>query len=502
MGDPLLRLSLREAKIDFIWKALYRRNYRTALTRIAYQSLSCLEDDEVEISASITAIVGLNGIGKSTLLAAVAELLCRGSQQIAAGHNLRLSGSSAQATILRDGSPIQISVSEIDGERKFAGEVGPEEFGWIDPSLGTRIVHAIDDDIGFQSVLESLTPIRLDADELAAIAYLTKKSYSACEIYEVSDYGPFDRFPYFRVACADQTYGSERMGQGELSLLLIYWKLRDLPNDSVLILEEPETHVSPHSQNCLMNLLAKFSVEKGIWTVIATQSPTVIRRIPLKHVRLFSQVNGRTRLISAATLDQVSNILGGGVAYRGALLVEDVSAKEFLRNILDELDPSFLMRFEIISVGSESAITAALKSMPRTGSWCTLVGLYDGDQSERLTNVDGDRLRAEAKWPFLFLPGTCDPDQLLRDSLTDSNARERLAELLAKPGEVVHLAAAHTMGCDYHDFVVEFSRFVGLDATVVRRAMTRLWLSTEQNCNLAKTVLSSLHAAANIHEIA
>ncbi len=172
--------------------------------------------------------------------------------------------------------------------------------------------------------------MQLNEVELEIACYLVGKNYTAIEIFEISDYGEMDRFPYFRVTADGITYGSEEMGRGELSLLLTYWVLHDLPRESILILEEPETHVSPRSQDSLMNIVAKLADERAIWVLVTTHSPTVIRHIPRTHLKVLVRDQGRTKVVENATIVQIGELLGGGVAYQGLILVEDVTAQDFL----------------------------------------------------------------------------------------------------------------------------------------------------------------------------
>src|SRR5207249_4749613 len=104
------------------------------------------------------------------------------------------------------------------------------------------------------------------------------KEYSECKIFEVPEYDEIEKFPYFKATSNGVSYGSETMGQGELSLLIVLWELLTLPKNSILLLEEPETHVSPRSQEALMNVIAQNIVEKGIWTIVTTHSPVIVSK--------------------------------------------------------------------------------------------------------------------------------------------------------------------------------------------------------------------------------
>ena len=363
-------MSLRDAKFDDHWRHIYRRRYSTRFANISFENLLCFSNATLNFSAGLSAIVGGNGVGKSTIAAAIAELLegelptdSEGGeerrQKTRASHLERLKGSSTQAVVYAEGRELRLSVEENDrGLRRATGDLYSGDFRLLDPSdLATAYTNQIYEDQNFDDLLESVTPLELDAAGLSIAAYIVGKNYLWVRIYEISDYAGFERFPYFQVSAAGVEYGSEAMGRGELSMLLCYWTVRDMQNNSILVLEEPETHVSPRSQDCLMNVMAKFSDENGIWMIITTHSPTVIRRIPQEHLKLIVRENGPSSIPSETTNVQIAKLLGGGVAFRGVMLVEDGGAKAFLLNLLDELAPDLMPQFEVLVADSESGIT-------------------------------------------------------------------------------------------------------------------------------------------------
>ena len=151
-------------------------------------------------------------------------------------------------------------------------------------------------DANFNDLVEPLTPIELTAPELDRLNYVVGKNYARCQLFEIPEYADFDRFPYFRVTANGVEYASDAMGQGELSLLIMLWVLRDLKPNSILVLEEPESHVSPRSQAALMNVIAEACSQKGLWVIVTTHSPTVVARIPREHYMEIGRASCRERV--------------------------------------------------------------------------------------------------------------------------------------------------------------------------------------------------------------
>jgi len=486
-------MNLRQARMDDTWRRVYTRAYPSKLTYVSFQALQSLRDSQIHFRAGITAIVGANGVGKSTLLAAIADLLANGEGEDDSNHRIRLKGSRLAATVEHEGENLTLGVQDgAGGTREVTGAPFAGEYQWLDPSsLAGRYISQISVDTNFADLLESVTPQQLDADELAIANYLVGKTYSDVSIYEIVDYAGFERFPYLKVTAAGITYGSEGMGRGELSLLLTYWTLKDVPRNSILVLEEPETHVSPKSQDCLMNIVAKISLEKGIWTIVTTHSPTIIRHVPAEHLRLLARGTGLADIQDNIAKTDIALLLGGGVTLTGAFLVEDQAASDFLAALLDENAPSLLKQYEIVSANSAPRISAILENMPKTGSWLTLVGVYDGDLR---AGIKGEGFN----WPFKFLPGTAAPEELLVTHLqAGSDTADLLAAELHKTSAQLTLALNHAAGVDSHDFFTELARALHVHVSVIRAASVRLWLQNEDNAAASQAFILELKAAIN-----
>lgn len=481
-------MSLRRAKLDDHWRHATTQQSPSRLDSFSFERLPGLQDGTIHFRSGINAIVGGNGVGKSTLLAAIAELLTGEAIKDALGHSARLSGSQTRGVATRQGRVVNLEVIEnAEGMREAQAQRFEGTTRWLEPSyLATQYRKQIEVDQNFEDNLEPLTPIHLSQEELEIASYVVGKVYSNCEIFEIADYAGIDRMPYFRVSSDGVTYGTEAMGQGELSLMLIYWTLRDLPKQSLLVLEEPETHVSPKSQSALMDIVAKFCDEKSLWIVVTTHSPAIITKLPRTGLRLVTRGVGNATIIDNPSNTQVGFLLGGGVAYRGAFLVEDSMAKSFLVAVLQELDPDLCSQFEICVAGSDSRISAALRAMPVTRHWLRIVGVYDGDSRDGLDSSDFN-------WPATFLPGAASPEELLIGALLQAEgAISALATELNRERQVIELAMNSAAGMDHHDWLFEMARVAGIEHEVLLRSLLRVWLQQAGNRAMAAEFCNQL----------
>ena len=220
-------MSIRAARADDHWRHALNRNYHNRYDKLDFRGLFCLADGQFECRGGITAIVGGNGVGKSTLAAALGELLEKELEARYLSNRDRLLGSTLDGVFSDAGTrKSRHAEGSRDAGRKVSGDEITVESWWIDPgywAFHTRTQVLKDQNFG--DVIGSVAPKELARDELERLNYAVGKDYERCLIYEISDYADFDRFPYFRVRASGVEYGTESMGQGELSLLLMSWVL-------------------------------------------------------------------------------------------------------------------------------------------------------------------------------------------------------------------------------------------------------------------------------------
>lgn len=471
------------------WRKALSRKYELEYVSLAFSGVRCLYDDQIRFSPGVTAIVGGNGVGKSTLAHAIIDVLSGSEGLVALRENeARIHGVSLKA-VVRDKSGLRNVVLEAStAGRNATGDIGDHGFSWIDPStMALQCQNQLLRDQAFREVLEGVGARELTKVELDSASYVVGKQYESCTVSEIRDYGPFETWPYFSVKWNGVSYGSEDMGRGELALLIALWALASVPKNSILILEEPETHVSARSQSALVDLIGWGCAIRGLWIVITTHSPIMLERLPKEHIRLLVPDGPKSRLIHLPHLHEIAALVGGGVAYKSLLLVEDACAQSFLHELLDLYDPDLRRQCQTVAMGGEDSISTILETLPRVVGWMQVVGCYDGDMR--------DRLNAQSlKWPIAFLPGGEPPELLLRRHVLIHSAREFADELrMGERAVTVALRAAE--GKDPHDWRTVLSRELGRHPDEVTRAMVRMWVSA--NDGAAREAVTQLQRAVS-----
>src|SRR5882762_3772086 len=147
-------MNLREARFKDHWRRAFLRKYPTRFSRLSFKRLSCLADSTFQFTDGINAVIGSNGVGKSTLVSAMAELLSDGAE-VAPGHRERLRGSILEGDVLRDNVDVHLMVEDDEkGGRKSSAQKFDGSYRWLDPSdFGNRCLNQIHRDQNFGDLL-------------------------------------------------------------------------------------------------------------------------------------------------------------------------------------------------------------------------------------------------------------------------------------------------------------------------------------------------------------
>lgn len=482
---------MRDARAADHWRRALNRQYQLFLKRIEFEALGVFGAGAIDFNAyGITAVIGGNGVGKSTLIAAVGALLTDFNGYVEGDYIGRLDGAKIIGSFKTsaDDAVITVTISEERTIERISSPVADSIF-WIAPSNYASSMRAlIADDANFGDLIESVTPIELGEDERLELSSIVGKTYDKCLFYEIADVGDLEIFPHFRVQAEGIEYGSDRMGLGELSVFLMYWCLRKLEKHSLLIVEEPETHLSPRSQRQLMNYIAKRCAEDGLAVLLTTHSPEIVEKVDQKNLILLSRAGTKVEAHRNPSRRQVMNLLGVVDKKVGILVLEDRAGQLVLLEILRYFESPLSYEFELLIAGNNSKIDLAIKHTPKSGSWFAMIGIYDGDQRSESKPKD-------AVWPYIHLPTSHSPEGYLFFLL--GKDVKRLAELISKPEDRILGALESMKGMDEHDALVHFAHVVEVDLNVLVRAVISVGYTNLDNQAEAAAFVRELHDVVN-----
>ncbi|WP_170155932.1 ATP-dependent nuclease [Umezawaea tangerina] len=441
---------MRFAEREKTFTSLARRKYTTSLTS-ALLNGSEAGSHEMVFAPGVTVVCGGNGAGKSSMLGAI--LRCLGDDQAESSTFARVPYWLAGITV-KGSYHGEIWEAHYDCASATRSGTCPIPVVYIDASAETeRILTLIRQDDNPGDLVEGIDSAPFFAEQVDLLSYVLRRSYTEVNVFEITAFSEDDTpTPFFTLESMGQKYDLTQMGRGELAAAYLIWRLGAVEKGSVVLLEEPESHLAVFSQQALAEVVVGIVVERDLTVVVSSHSPGFIHRLPLDHAIMLS-ASPVPLIRSGLTTSEVAQHLGLQPARDAILVVEDVVAAEFLASVLDHTAPDLASKVSIkFAESGESGVrrtVAELKASESSTAFAVL-GVLDGDQ------------RAEGA-EFGYLMGDVAPEEVMRDLAAAWRADADPEWTPSFPGgrHALQLALERYDGLDHHDWVIELSRVLG-----------------------------------------
>lgn len=458
---------MREAKASDHRRHAYARPYPLKLREFQYENVPVLGQGVLHFQGGPSLICGANGVGKSSILQAIYGTLT-GSSRLSERAMRRLEGGRFVALLETPDGPVTKKAGIVAGKVVGDGTPQPCPVAFLDMGHeATQWLSLFETTTKMDELLAALAPAVSVAGELEEVRYLVGKEYVERLVYEIEEFG--DPIPYFAVKTRIAQYQSEDMGLGEMSLHALYWQFSKAPPNSIVLIEEPETFVSPRSQKAFVDLLCKYCETRGLCVILTSHSLGIVGRLPLESVSLLYHGAAGSGVVAPPRQHQVNEVLGVPLRPVAMLLVEDAAARLFTSLLIDKIDHDLRFIVQIQSVVGTAAIDAALEGFPDT-DLITLIGAYDGGHEVN----DKDH-----SWEHVVLPGDDGPERVLRSAL--AGRTDFLATALTQSQGEVAAALSAFEGHDDHDWIGALAQRLGVSIDRLFDVLIDNWLAVGAN---------------------
>ncbi|WP_279351344.1 ATP-dependent nuclease [Erythrobacter litoralis] len=469
------------------------RRYQTKLTeraddwplklhRFEFERIPSLGSGEFGFSGPLTVLCGPNGVGKTTLLRAIWATASPSTYVRTPGTDLKLLAGRGLLeyhwdTEKRRAEQVFGANSDEEPEVPEAGEEDEEsEDGETSPrpTFPVTVIH-IDSagraaryqnafcEIGnFEEITNGVAPLSLNQSDVEHINSLCSRSYRSVSVYEV-EIADGLYAPFFEVTYQDDHYDSRTMGTGEAAAMYLWWEVNQAKPNSLLLIEEPESFLSPKSQKAFVNFLTVLAVQKHYVVVVTSHSPKIIETVSDEHRSFIHRDRGNAVVDTGGASPELLGTIGIEQRVDNLILVEDNAAKTFANAILRRYRPELFRRSEIIVMNGHGDITACLKRLGGKPTDLSIVGLYDGDQKGSVeTDVE----------PFsAFLPGDIPIEQVFRKLVEDDPNNVQVALGVERLSEINFALE----GEEAHDWFEEFAKALGVDKGMLFQQLFSIW---------------------------
>lgn len=455
-------------------------NFGNVLERIQVVGFRIHKNTILDICNPITAICGLNGTGKSTVLQIAAAAYKNIDapdfyfkkffvvskldpapyiDNAAAIYSYCESGKTGQVTIARSAGASRKGWTGYKRRRKrhvFYGGVG-----MFIPKVEKRdfLVNGakkidIDGHSNVQDVVKTW------------ISQVLGKAYD--EIHDVQAHAGIKKGRVLRFSKSTIQYSEAHMGFGEGRVAYLIEHLETMPEKSLVLLEEPETSLHPSAQHLLGAYLIDVSMRRGHQIILTTHSEYLLQALPSMSRVYFHLLDGEIRQVLGLTASHAASLMTEGHDKSLSVLVEDGCANALLTEILRRVDPAWLQTIQIHEGGDCGSIRTTMKVLK--GSGVAVAAVLDGDQSPII------------KEGIFTLPGGLPPEKVLLGLPEIKQHLQKTYHLDWADFEVREKLAS----INHHEWIPRLAKCVLMDEVSLTRELARVAAGVLPENNLTK----------------
>lgn len=263
-------------------------------------------------------------------------------------------------------------------------------------------------------------------------------------------------------------YSENNMGFGEGRVFYTVTSLETAPEQSLFVLEEPETSLHEHAQYEFAKYLIEVCVRRKHQIILTTHSRAIISALPRESRKLLYREGSAVKVSDRTSTAEATGALSLGMNSGKTLLVEDIKAKILLTEIIRESKPALLKGIKISFVGNDDVVASLTKQLRADKH--SVVGVRDGDKG------------GNKKEGLLKLPGNQCPE---REIFNNSAVRNHLHDAYGFSfPDWVQLNSE----MDFHDWPCEIAREISKSEDGLWEELCLIYAKTLEPNELKKLV--------------
>lgn len=192
-----------------------------------------------------------------------------------------------------------------------------------------------------------LDRFKLEAEEIDFLAKILGRTYSEVECLQHMFFAGQKYSELTARFCrGDEAnrflYSDFLAGSGELSAVRIVHQVFKSQDNSLVLLDEPETCLHPGAQRELLNFLLAMAEKKNLQIVFTTHSPELIKKLPRSAIKVFQEhSDGKFGVMQEVESAVAFNRLGVISSVTKQIFVEDALSKAIVESALRLLDKTY-----------------------------------------------------------------------------------------------------------------------------------------------------------------
>jgi AAA15 family ATPase/GTPase len=372
---------IRDSQIRDLVQKVKSNNYGSYLRRMKLIKARAFENETVGFDFPVTALIGTNGGGKSTILgaAAIAHKAIRPAiffPKSFIGDETMSDWGISYEIVQKTKNPTQL----VQRSAKF------KRSKWVRDDLIERPVlyFGIQRTVpaGERREFKKLATVNykfsgkrseLTAEVQSQVAKVLGKDVSKFEHAAISNSQSF-----YVGGDGKITYSEFHFGAGESSIIRMVSEIESAPDNALILIEEIENGLHPVAVRRMVEYLIDVAERKSIQSMFTTHSEDAL--LPLPTEAIWSSIDGKVRQgkISIEALRAIT----GRIDESLAIFVEDTFAKEWIESIIRNSVAEHIDEIGVYAVsgdGQAYSIHSAHQKNPAVSKRLKSICILDGD---------------------------------------------------------------------------------------------------------------------------
>ena len=224
--------------------------------------------------------------------------------------------------------------------------------------------------------------VELTQNELKIISDILGDTYTSGRVVEHSLYSAKRDNAHMGTTIQLQRSGLEYTeafaGSGEFSVANTVHTLISMPENSLVLLDEPEVSLHPYAQKKLLLFILREIKNKHHQVVMSTHSPFLFTKLPPEAIKILNSENGVVTISEKGHYSEASNSLGFQPFVKN-ILVEDHFAQLMVEKLIAARFPQGTESFNVsyMSGGADTLTSKRIPNLMETEA--DLLIVLDGD---------------------------------------------------------------------------------------------------------------------------
>ncbi|MDQ1147027.1 putative ATPase [Bacillus sp. SORGH_AS 510] len=229
----------------------------------------------------------------------------------------------------------------------------------------------------------------LSNEELKIISFILGKTFVSGKIIKHKLFGSWGTSIFLEKDSFK--YSEAHAGSGEIAIVKLVHTLLNSPNQSLVLLDEPEVSLHPGAQRRLKIFLLELIKEKKHQIIVSTHSPNLVENLPRKAIKLFTfnPETEKVKILNNCLPDEAFYTLGQTLTNQVSLIVEDKLAYNIIKKVTHSLgeEKAALLNVEFFPGGAQTLKKSFVKHYAIVEDNNKFF-IFDGDQDPKSEVLD------------------------------------------------------------------------------------------------------------------